>query len=253
MATSPLEDTRDPSLALLLRVALESNGRKMHTGLPGRVESFDPDKQVVDVQPLVQAYLPNEDGSMTAVTLPVLSSIPVQFLGGGGFRGTFPLAQGDTGWISFSEASLDAWQAKGGLIDPADDRRFHVSDAVFLPGLHADDKPWKNVNSSDATWGKDDGSQVVATSDGLELGGNVNDRPTDMVALASLVKSELSSLREAVNDFVTAFNGHTHIGTMASACTAGGATGTIVATQPLSPAVPPQPVNDVKSAKVKSK
>lgn len=238
----PIEEDRDPSLQLWLHIALEAFGRRVHTGLPGRVESFDKAKQTVDVQPLVQTYVPQEDGTMLATDLPVLSSIPVAYGGGGGFRGTYPLKQGDTGWILFSEASLDVWQAKGGKVDPGDERRFHVADAVFEPGLHADDKPWADVSDTDATWGKDGGPQVVATDGGmLELGGTVNDRPTDYAALASLVKGELSKINDRVTNFITAFNSHTHVVSGAAAATT------------VPPFVSPNTVSDVASAKVKSK
>jgi hypothetical protein len=242
MASDPFEESRAPSLALLLRLALRNYGKKIHTGLPGRVESYDADKQTADVLPLIQSYLPNEDGTQSVVTLPVLSSIPVAFMGGGGFRGTYPLESGDTGWIAFSEASLDAWQARGGLSDPQDERRFHLADSVFLPGLHADDRPWTNAGT-DATWGKDGGAQVVATGSGLELGGNTGDRPTDFVALASLAKAELQSLRGTLSAAITLLQTHVHPETGAST----GPSPTLAAMQQ------PAAIGDIKSANVKSK
>lgn len=245
MAADPFEDSQAPSLAQLLRLALEANSRKVHTGLPGRVEAFDEAKQTVDVQPLVMAYVPQEDGSMLATALPVLPAIPVGFAGGGGFRSTYPLTAGDTGWVSFSEASLDAWQARGGLVDPQDERRHHIADAVFLPGLHDDQRPFANVSKSEATWGSDTGAQVVATGGGLELGGNINDRPTDYVALASLAKAELQALRDTVNSAIILLQTHVH--PVTAIATPTGPSPTLAAMQP------PAPVNDVKSANVKSK
>jgi hypothetical protein len=48
------------------------------------------------------------------------------------------LNPGDTGMIQFSERSIDQWFAgvgEGGPVDPADDRIFDISDAIFVPGI----------------------------------------------------------------------------------------------------------------------
>mgnify|MGYP001575280540 CR=1 FL=1 len=79
---------------------------------------------------------------------------------------------------------------------------------------------------------------VKLDKDGLELGVN----PTDYMALASLVKAEISALRDSVAAFVTAYGTHTH------PTAAPGPP-----SPPASPATAPAPVNDVKSAFVKSK
>ena len=58
----------------------------------------------------------------------------MQFPGAGGYRITFPVAEGDTGLLLFAESSLDKWLVSGGTVDPEDDRRHDLTDAVFLPG-----------------------------------------------------------------------------------------------------------------------
>lgn len=179
------DQSRKPSLLLLLRAAIQRRDRETHTGMPAEVQAYDPTKQTVDVQPLLMFLVPDEAGNLVAETLPVLSSIPVHFPGGGGMRATFPLVLGDTGWVKFAEGSLDAWQAKGGLTNPGDQRRFSIADAVFEPGLHANDKPWKHANSTDASFGNDDGPQLVVTPAGYELGGHSDDRPTEAIVLGT--------------------------------------------------------------------
>lgn len=245
--TAPVDQSRSPSLALVIRLAIERKLSNVHTGLPGEVKAFNAAKQTVDVQPLVQALVPNEDGTTTPVSLPVLSSLPVSFPAGGGMRMTVPLVAGDTGWILFSEASLDNWQGKGGITDPGDQRRFHLADAIFVPGLHADTKPLTGVNATDATFGKSDGHQVVVSPTAIELGGNVGDRPTDFVALASLAKAEISALQSTVNTLVSLYNTHLHPFVGVPPGSPGFTTPTT------SSATPPSPVGEVKSAVVKSK
>lgn len=249
MSGTTNDPARTPSLALLFRLALERRLSEMHTAIPGRVEKYDKDKQTVDVQPLVKVIAPKEGGDTEAETLPVLSSIPVEWPGAGGVRLVLPLKQGDTGRIVFHEASIDAWQQQGGVIDPGDARRFHLSDATFVPGLKDATKPWTVESGDDASFGKDGAHQVVITADLIEIGGNGNDRPTDFVALAPATKSEVSKVRDALNAFVNTFNEHTH--NVETAGTAVKQSGTTV--PPGTQATNPDAVGDVAATKVKAK
>jgi hypothetical protein len=190
-----MNDPRSPSLLQVMRAVVARQLADVHTAIPARVESYDKDKQTVDVQPLVQARVPKEGGGFVVESLPVLAAIPVCFPAAGGMRLVLPIAKGDTGQVIFSEASLDAWQAKGGLVDPGDTRRFHLSDGVFYPGLHANDKPLTVESGDDASFGKDGAHQVVITASAIELGGNGNDRPTDYVTLDQKVQQELSRIK----------------------------------------------------------
>lgn len=52
-----------------------------------------------------------------------------------------PVAKGDTGLLIFCDSSLDVWLARGGLVDPLDDRHHSLSDAVFIPGLRPFSSP----------------------------------------------------------------------------------------------------------------
>lgn len=181
--------SRSPSLAEVLDTALSRRLGELHTCLPGRVESYDASKQTVDVQPLVQAFALQEDGTTTTESLPVLSSVPLIFPGGGGFRATYPVASGDTVLVVFAEASLDAWQPRGGVVAPPDTRRHHLADAVAIAGLHDNSKAWTGASTSAATWGKDGGPQVVARSNALELGGDDSNPPTEALVLGTTYRS----------------------------------------------------------------
>jgi phage baseplate assembly protein V len=80
---------------------------------------------------------------------------------------------------------------------------------------------------------------IDGTSGEVSLGAS----PTDFAALATLVKTEITKVRDTLNSLVTAFNTHVHVTT----CSAGG--GTAAAT--VAPATPPTTVSDVKATKVK--
>lgn len=89
------------------------------------------------------------------------------------------------------------------------------------------------------------GAVFKLTKDGLEIGVS----PTDYVALASLVKQEITALRGTVDALVTKFNTHGHV--VATTGTAAAQSGTAAPTT--SPATPPAAVQDVKSVFTKSK
>lgn len=89
--------------------------------------------------------------------------------------------------------------------------------------------------------------KVVVACDAIHLG---KDGPSDNLALAKLVKGEISSLRDAVKSFVSTFNSHKHIVT--GIVTAGSPvtqsqTAPVPTQAPLSPAQDPSAVKDVKS------
>lgn len=240
------DQARTISLTQVLRSAMARRLVDVHIGLPGEVQSYDPNTQTADVQPQLMAHEPQEDGAVIATPLPVLAAIPVEFPAAGGFRLVLPVQKGDTGWIMFSEASLDAWQAQGGLVDPKDQRRFHLADAVFRPGLHPNTKPLTGANNTDASFGKDGAHQVVITPTGIELGGNDASRPTDFVALAQKVLTELQSIKAS-------HDGHTHV-VPPGGITVGATTFTTATPVTIpAPTVPMPAPQSVASALVKSK
>jgi hypothetical protein len=164
--------------------------QEVHTAIPGRVESYDAATQTADVLPLVQTFALQEDGTRLPVTLPVLPAIPVVQPGANGFRVTYPVAAGDTVLVVFTEASLDAWQARGGLVDPADPRRHHLADAVAIVGLHANPSPWSGAAADATTWGHDGGPQVVVRAGAVELGSVAASPPTEQLVLGTTYRTQ---------------------------------------------------------------
>ncbi|MFZ5440455.1 MAG: Gp138 family membrane-puncturing spike protein [Myxococcota bacterium] len=155
------------SLAQLLDLVMRRRLGDVHTAIPARVERYDAETQTIDAFPLLKQRVETEDGSFEDWELPVVPHVPVCWPGGGGFRLTFPLAEGDTVLLVFAEGSLDRWQKLGGL-QGTDGRRHHLSDAVAVPGLHHDGAAWKGAAIDAVTLGKDEGTQVVV-KDGVVL------------------------------------------------------------------------------------
>lgn len=197
---------RTPTFADVIRRAIDARLAEVHTAIPAKVEAFDAATQLAEVKPLVQAERIDETGARVVEPLPVIVGVPVVFPGANGFRVTFPITQGDTVLLVFSEASIDNWLEQGTDVDPGTPRRFHIKDAIAIPGLHPKSKAWTGVSGADMTLGKDGGPQVVVKSSTIELGGHADDPPTDAVALASKVEQDLNTLKNAINSAPVAPN-----------------------------------------------
>ena len=163
---------RTTTLQDLLSKFRESIAAQIHTALPGKIVRYDSSAQKADVQPLIKDRYTDEAGALQVRTLPVIPAVPVQFPGAGGYRITFPVAEGDTGLLLFAESSLDKWLVSGGTVDPEDDRRHDLTDAVFLPGLRDFGHALVSAPTDRATFGKDDGLQIHISANGINIGSN---------------------------------------------------------------------------------
>lgn len=181
---------RIPSLSELLRSRVNGALEEVHTALPVRVESYDASTQKVSVQPVIKKAFVDEEGERQVERLPVITGVPVQFPSGGGYRITFPITAGDTGLLVFSEASLDVWLSEGGEVDPLDDRRFDLSDGVFLPGVRSFKTPITDASSDHMTLGAEGGLQIHIDGSSISLGTD-NGAQLEAAALGDSIESFL--------------------------------------------------------------
>lgn len=142
---------RTPSLVDVIDEALDDFRRGLWTAAPGIVQAYDATTQTASVQPAVMNAYYDEEGNRVAERMPVIHDVQVQFP-----SVTFPLKKGDTCLLVFCSSSIDIWSARGGEVDPRDERRFSLSDAVCIPGLRSRKGAIESV-PIDATvlWGDD--------------------------------------------------------------------------------------------------
>jgi hypothetical protein len=152
--------------------ALDARLEDLHVAMPAKVVRYDAAAQQVDVQPLVKGTYLDEQGNRVAESMPVVPCVPVLFPGAGGFRVTFPVTVGDTVLLVFSETSLDTWLQHGDEVDPADERRHHLSDAIAIPGLRDFAHALSSAPTDRMTAGYDTGPQVHLTQTEVQLGGH---------------------------------------------------------------------------------
>lgn len=172
----------------------------LRTCLPGEVTEYNHDEQKASVQPAVDfRYLDPETEEMVFETPPVVPNCPVAFPSAAGFSFTFPLKPGDSVILVFSERSMDEWLSQGGTgHQPADSRRYDLSDAIVIPGGRSFGDAVQEVAKNAA---------VIEAADQIHLG---KANPTDWLALTSKVKATINNLISEINSFVSTYNGHQH-------------------------------------------
>lgn len=122
--------SKTPSLEEVISQAIDEAQVAMNTCLPCIVDSYDPSTQEVSVKiGLMRKY---DDG--TVVERPVIPNVRVKFPKGKNFSFSHPIAKGDDGMLIFVQRSLERWRvSSGGVVDPKDSRKFHLSDCFYIP------------------------------------------------------------------------------------------------------------------------
>lgn len=143
-----------PSLAQVIKDAIEARLFDLHTCLPAKIVSYDANKMKASVQPVLQRSYSN--GKL--VTMPIINDVPVLMPRAGKAFVSLPLKAGDAVTLVFSERSLDKWKSVGDVTSPDDPRKFHISDAYAFPGGYS-------FNSSAAA----DPNDVLVVNDKTEV------------------------------------------------------------------------------------
>lgn len=178
-----------PLLEDIIESGVDSALDNVYTTQPGVVTAFDPTTHTVSVQPLIQKWVTQEDGSTKAVNQPVITDVPLMFLGAGGNRTTFPVPPGSPVVLHHTSGALDAWQHSDGTktADPGDSRKHSITDAFAVPATLT------NIAAKAAASGSgriDETGTIIHTDGKLYLGGG----PTEPVARVSDVKTALTEL-----------------------------------------------------------
>lgn len=204
MSTVPDEET-------ILREIIDARAAEIHTALPAKVISYDAAKQTVDVQPMVKDVYHSVDGALLTRSFPVLPSVPVAFIRGGGYFLSVPLAAGDTGMLIFSELPIDRWRSTGQEAHPVNARRHGVGNAVFYPGVKPRAAALTDTGVSDhMVLGKEGGAQVHVESATVKLGDGT---ASDFVTLDSKLQTELTRIKTELTTLKTAIGaGFTAVG-----------------------------------------
>lgn len=114
----------------IIKNAIWSVLNNVHTSMPGIVKAYDPSTNKATIQPAL-----NKNFQSGPMEMPLIENVPIMFQAGSNFAINFPINLGDYVLLIFSERSIDLWKAVGGQVTPDDYRKFHLSDAIAIPGL----------------------------------------------------------------------------------------------------------------------
>lgn len=199
-----------PSLARVINGAIDNKLSMMNTMLPGRVVRVEVEKGLCDVQPLLRQTFADE----TVVDYPVITNVPIQNYRAGKSFISLPVHVGDLVELRFSQRSIDIWLATGGIVNPLDPRKFHLSDCVAYPGMYPFNDPPVGATANDVVIKNDqtvvtikpNGEVQVSASNAIKLLSDliVLSGDGDAVALASKVLEQLQNIKAA-------YDTHTHL------------------------------------------
>ncbi len=201
--TNEAEERLDTGLAEIF----DSLMSEIHTCMPGQVTAFDADTQTVSVRPcLKRKFL----GETDPVELPIIDDVPVVYPGSGDLWLVFPVEVDSYVLLVFSERAIATWMNDGGVVDPAANRKFKLSDAVAIPGMLPSPVQFSGAveantiairDEDGTTHVKVDASRNVVLNDGL----------VSAVAYTRL-KTAFDTLKSELNAFIAIFNAHVHGG-----------------------------------------
>jgi len=134
------------SLSDAIRAAVQAELRSFRTALPVIVKE-DSDGHNATAQPVVNALVRQDDGTMQELAWPELQTMIVHFTGGGLMVETHPVKAGDEGLVSFLSRNIDAWRQSGGTQNPVDARQHSPSDHVYIGGVKSDPNKIKNYQA----------------------------------------------------------------------------------------------------------
>lgn len=194
-----------PTLAEVIRFAMDNRLLDVHTALPGRVHNYYPDTQTADINPVVRRAIERLDGEVEFEDLPLLLySVPIAWPRGGGYYLHFPLSRGDDVLLIFPEVDPDGWRVNyenppKQVFDPATIGRHGLSGAFAIPGIAQDRHALTDAPGS--------GEAVAGVAPGGKLRVSTpNPAHVEPVALAQKVASQLTALKDAISNWTPVAN-----------------------------------------------
>lgn len=211
MSDSAQPSSRTPTLAEVLRSAVEYHLQDLFTAMPGIVDKYSALKQRADIQPAIMRRQESSDGGEILESLPVLPNVPILWPRAGGFFMHMPLAKGNPVLLIFSQRSIDKYVNGDSAeeTDPDDFLLHDISSAIAIPGVYpfADDLEPIEVDPNALVMGKQGGCYVQVKEDIVSLGKTDAD---EFLARADRTLDSIQGVADSLDTLVSTYNGHGH-------------------------------------------
>jgi hypothetical protein len=181
--------------------------KKLHTCLPGIIQSYNQSTKRAQVLPAIERTFTNGDSQ----ALPILVDVPVIFPSGGGFTVTMPMKKGDGVLILFSQRGITNFKKSFSQSLPDKDSLLSLKDAIAIAGFGA-----INItpsSSSGATVQSEDGQNAVIVEDGkVEVKKGINTLTIDDTQMQTNINGatltlNATSLISSVPVFAPSYSG----------------------------------------------
>jgi len=145
--------------------------------LPGRIVEYFPDTQTATVKICVEKTYGDTEVEASKVTREDLRDVPVHTPGGGGWHVTFPIKEGDTCQLTFSQIGYDYWLFNdkdesgtlSGLPKPHLYRQFSEEDGYALVGYNTLPRAVQDYSEVHSQWRNEDASQKISLNEDLSI------------------------------------------------------------------------------------
>jgi len=221
---------------------LEKLSNRIRVAVPGIIQSFDANTQLVAVKPAIREMLSFNGKPFEHISLPDLMMVPIILPRAGDFIITLPVTIGDECLVIFGDMCYDTWWENGKVGNQIDLRRHDLSDGFAILGpwssprkisdYSTDSVQIRNEDKTSYVEVKEDTINIITTSEVNVEAPTVNVDTEEANVTASDVTINGSSTVDINGGTVTVdgnttiegkvFLDHTHSGVQTGAGTSGG-------------------------------
>ena len=123
----------DIQISELIVDAIDGALLDLHTQMRGNVVSYDEGTKTCEVKIAAKRAVPDGNGGYVYEDLPNIPNVPVAWPSAGGFMLHWPLAAGDSVFLTFDEVDVQRWETTGEVCEPGYLERHGLSSPLAHP------------------------------------------------------------------------------------------------------------------------
>jgi hypothetical protein len=169
---TPTEIERLRLESQVFKAVAKSVSYGLRVSLPGKVKSFDSNKQTVSVDLAIKERITINNVTQD-ITIPTLLDVPIGLPRSGGYALTMPVTEGTECWVIFGDRCINTWWANGGVGVQERFRAHSLSDGYALLGVWSQPNVLSNYDNDKAILRTDDKTVFLGIDvDGIVTSGS---------------------------------------------------------------------------------